>query len=234
MKAVMLSVQPKWCELIANGEKTVEVRKTRPKLEAPFKVYIYCTKGKDRLLEIIKEGDEFFGEVYKGKTKFIKGYESWFTRENGGKVIGEFICDEIHEFESEFWDDETYEAIREVITPEDFAEHGEYEYKMIASNDWQNHRKNWLCKESCVSWKELRKYIGTGINIFYGWHISQLKIYDEPKGLWKFFKPCDGCDKIGTMRCTEELSPCRSKVLTRPPQSWCYTEERRGGKNETY
>ena len=44
MKAVMISIQPKCCELIANGKKTVEVRKTRPKLETPFKVYIYETK----------------------------------------------------------------------------------------------------------------------------------------------------------------------------------------------
>ena len=42
-KAVLLSIRPKWCEKIARGEKTIEVRKTRPKLETPFKAYIYCT-----------------------------------------------------------------------------------------------------------------------------------------------------------------------------------------------
>ena len=42
-KAAMLSIRPKWCEKIAGGEKTIEVRKTKPKLEAPFKCYIYCT-----------------------------------------------------------------------------------------------------------------------------------------------------------------------------------------------
>ena len=44
-KAVMLSIRPKWCEKIASGEKTIEVRKTRPKLDTPFKVYIYCTQS---------------------------------------------------------------------------------------------------------------------------------------------------------------------------------------------
>ncbi len=44
--AVLLSVRPKWCELIASGKKTVEIRKTRPKIETPFKCYIYCTKPK--------------------------------------------------------------------------------------------------------------------------------------------------------------------------------------------
>ena len=45
-KAVMLSIRPKWCEKIASGEKTIEVRKTKPKLETPFKCYIYCTLPK--------------------------------------------------------------------------------------------------------------------------------------------------------------------------------------------
>ena len=44
MKSVLISIQPKYCELIVNGKKTIEVRKTRPKLETPFKVYIYQTK----------------------------------------------------------------------------------------------------------------------------------------------------------------------------------------------
>lgn len=35
MKAVLISIRPKWCEKIASGEKTVEVRKTKPKLETP-------------------------------------------------------------------------------------------------------------------------------------------------------------------------------------------------------
>lgn len=42
-KAVLISIKPKWCDLIRRGRKTVEVRKTCPKLEVPFKVYIYET-----------------------------------------------------------------------------------------------------------------------------------------------------------------------------------------------
>ena len=49
-KAVLLSIRPEWCEKILGGEKTVEIRKTRPKLEPPFKCYIYCTlAGSDSL-----------------------------------------------------------------------------------------------------------------------------------------------------------------------------------------
>lgn len=73
MKAVLISIQPKWCELIASRKKTVEVRKTRPKLETPFKVYIYRTKG----------------YVHHLCNKM------WWKMPVGGNVIGEFVCDAI-------------------------------------------------------------------------------------------------------------------------------------------
>lgn len=75
MKAVLISIKPKWCELIASGEKTVEVRKTKPKLETPFKCYIYCTK------------DYSLGEWFLS--------EDFFAPPAQGKVIGEFVCDRI-------------------------------------------------------------------------------------------------------------------------------------------
>lgn len=43
MKTVLISIQPKWCELILSGDKTLEIRKNKPKLITPFKCYIYCT-----------------------------------------------------------------------------------------------------------------------------------------------------------------------------------------------
>lgn len=69
-KAVLLSISPRWCGLIASGKKTIEVRKTRPKIETPFKVYIYCTNDR--------------------KNHFWTG-----KRYSYAKVIGEFICDSI-------------------------------------------------------------------------------------------------------------------------------------------
>lgn len=59
MKEVLISIRPEWCELIASGKKTVEVRKTRPKFETPFKCYIYCTRKsvpipKSRILHEIR------------------------------------------------------------------------------------------------------------------------------------------------------------------------------------
>jgi predicted transcriptional regulator len=81
MKSVLISIQPKWCELIASGEKTVEIRKTRPKLEPvdePFKCYIYETQGKTETPWIDEDGHM----IFRGR----------------GMVIGEFICDRVSIF----------------------------------------------------------------------------------------------------------------------------------------
>ena len=71
-EAVMISIRPKWCELIASGRKTVEIRKTRPKLQPPFRCYIYMTAGNASI------------QTPKGT-----------HHHSGGKcVIGEFTCKE--------------------------------------------------------------------------------------------------------------------------------------------
>ena len=83
-KAVLISIRPEWCEKIINGRKTIEVRKTRPKLETPFKCYVYRTKG--TVPHIIN------GE--------------WVQMEVGGTVVGEFTCDAITRVNiCGFWDD---------------------------------------------------------------------------------------------------------------------------------
>lgn len=85
MKSVLISIQPKWVNKIASGEKTIEVRKTRPKLETPFKCYIYQTKNKDN-------------SIYKQyKVNDIRS----------GKVIGEFTCDRIYKFAGRWFGDYT-------------------------------------------------------------------------------------------------------------------------------
>lgn len=83
MKAILMPIRPEWCNLIASGKKTVEIRKTQPRMEMPFKVYIYCTspntKDPNRLLEVHNYEDQ---KIYKCN----------------GKVIGEFVCDKIESF----------------------------------------------------------------------------------------------------------------------------------------
>ena len=82
MKSVLISIQPKWCELIASGKKTVEVRKTKPKLPTPFKCYIYESSGNHRV------GNENFNVYLKGKGR--------------NKVIVEFVCNEIECFTTDY------------------------------------------------------------------------------------------------------------------------------------
>lgn len=48
-KAVLISIRSGWCQKIMEGRKTIEVRKTRPKMDTPFKCYIYCTTGRPDL-----------------------------------------------------------------------------------------------------------------------------------------------------------------------------------------
>ena len=154
MRSVLISIQPKWCELIASGKKTVEVRKTKPKMEPPFKCYIYCTKHPKGLITV--------------------------NRQNAvcnRKVIGEFVCDKVFDI---------------CIAMSSHGDLPGYPFPC-----------------TCLTDKEILQYLGNG-KTGYGWHISDLVIYDEPKGLFEFQKfprklPFD--------------------PVQRPPQSWCYVEE---------
>jgi predicted transcriptional regulator len=168
VKSVLISIQPKWCELIANGKKTVEVRKTKPKLDTPFKVYIYCTQG----------------VVWADYCHFVKG--------GRGKVIGEFVCNEIT-----------------------VAERGSY----------------CVLPKSKTMLDELDLLEYADGKPIYGWHISDLVIYDKPKELSEFWK-LGKCPYAYGMLCTYEGHCYRAgqeircgETLTRPPQSWCYVEE---------
>ena len=204
-KAVMLSIRPKWCEKIARGEKTIEVRKTRPKLETPFKCYIYCTKAKERLIAILKDGDENYGETYHGKPVFIKLDEGsvcdmWGKRQ---KVIGEFVCDRISPLHNICTDD----------------------WKRLAGG-LHNIEKE-LVNQACLTEAQLHTYAG-GKNCF-AWHISDLKIYDTPKELIEFhtWKKCKSCSKSGyeSTACIYDENCMVPVAITKAPQSWCYVEE---------
>lgn len=182
MKSVLISIQPKWVEKIASGEKTIEVRKTKPKIDTPFKCYIYATKTGERL---VLESDKVF-EISKSIT---------------GKVIGEFVCDKIGTL---VYDDTTFRY--------------PYYYGFGSLGG---------TAKMCLSHDELMKY-GKGKTL-YGWHISNLVIYDKPKELSEFYKlkKCNSCKVSGyeSSACIFD-EDCKVPVqIKRPPQSWCYVEE---------
>ena len=105
-KAVLISIHPKWCELIANGKKTIEARKNKPKLYAPFKCYIYCTKGNP------KDPHELL-EIHGSDGKI---------RKTNGMVMGEFVCDKIYPinvFENGTIQDWNYHDLQAACVPYD-------------------------------------------------------------------------------------------------------------------
>ena len=166
MIAVLISIRPKWCEKIISGEKTIEVRKTRPKMDTPFRGYIYRTKGT-------------VPHIINGK---------WVQMEVGGTFIAEFTCDRIYELEMRSPGGSYYVKGEDQPTTNDVARH------------------------SCLTLWDMHEYLQAGKG--YGWHISNLRIYDHPRDLWEF---------AGLQRETEfGLAP---KPITRPPQSWRYVEE---------
>ena len=157
-KAVLISIRPEWCEKIVSGQKTIEVRKTRPKIATPFKCYIYQTKHR-WVFSLLR--------TRFGKYALADRLESAF-----GMVIGEFVCDRLVK-----------------------AECGQY-CRLLSTLYTQ------------ILPQELFNY--ANYKPIYGWHISNLVIYDKPKELKEFSKYWDYF--------IDNQTP-------RPPRSWCYVED---------
>ena len=179
-KAVLISILPEWCEKIVSGEKTIEVRKTRPKMDTPFKCYIYKTMT--GYVSRSKENDILVPVTY-------------------GKVIGEFICDNVY----------FYERI----------------YGIEGENDCIYNTCSFDEEYTQMTDKQIGEY-GKGKPLF-GWSISNLKIYDTPKELSSFLKPCPYgdvscflCDKSGY---NADMHIDCFNTVERPPQSWMYVED---------
>ena len=169
MISILASIRPIWCEKIFDGSKTLELRKTKPKANPPFKVYIYCANSMEKIISI-----------------------GPYRLRGNGRVCAEFICDYI---------------LRHCETTNaDVAE-----------------------QQSLVRRENIYWYSGCGNHEIFGWHISQLKIYDEPRPLTNYHRPCPN-----SLRCescamhNEHPTPiCGNYALEirRPPQSWMYAED---------
>lgn len=169
--AVLISIRPEWGKKILNGEKTLEIRKTEPKINTPFKCYIYCTLGG----EVISYNDYCGYDMQDFREDFIAN----------GKVVAEFTCDNIHSILAEEFivlEDAENTLKGSLLSPSEAKEYA----------GWKPGSYRWDCKP------------------IYGWHISELKVYDKPKNLSDFFqwRKYDGHHR-----------------MNRPPQSWCYVEE---------
>ena len=223
-KAIITSIRLWFFYLICEGLKPDEIRKSAPK-ESNLNNYFYISKT---------NAERDLAKIPSEK----RGYYKKFI----GKVGGKFIYGKVTRYQSEFWDNKTYECIREIYEPDDFDEYGEYGFYHIAANGDENE----VCRRSCLSWNELRDYVGEGIKEFYAWHISNLVVYDEPLNLGEFYKVgyfdelshllSSQADYIG-MGCYSNHEDEFNKMfddlddeyrIKRPPQSWQYVERKDG------
>ena len=213
MKAVLLGIRPEWCSRIFSGWKTVEIRKTRPvSLKEPFKCYIYCTKG-----------TKFFCWKAVDHLYFDDRSHNLFDRRTDGMVVGEFIC-------------------RKIDTIQRMGIDNNFDYCYLSLNEFGNDDiaiEIQDIKKSLIPKHELNAY-GKSAPKLFAWHISELKIYDNPKPLSCFSK--HGFSSLfGTSVCGNEdckyYEPSDDRMvpptcglneycsLHRPPQSWRYVEE---------
>lgn len=209
MKAILMSIRPEWCDLIIRGQKTLEVRKTRPKLETPFKVYIYCT---------LSGSDSLFMDVL---NRDVAAWNRGGWPEKKGRVIGEFVCDKI-------------DKLVHVGTMMDI---NILTLDILTLDGWYKPAGE-LLQAACLTEAAAKKYL-QGRN-GYGWHISNLKIYDKPRDLdefsrFGFFGMGRSNCVCGNWRCENyepsgnHMIPPTCKIdgcsICRPPQSWCYVED---------
>ena len=195
-KAVMLSIRPKWCEKICSGEKTIEVRKTRPKLETPFKCYIYCTMDHPYISVSCGELDKL-------------NYRTNTVGRCNGKVIGEFTCDRID------WITHIgYTGIPNLV-----------ETRICDVATMRTSPTGGLLNAACLTPKMLNDYLAGGDG--YGWHISDLRIYDQSQKLTEFRRPCPNdlyCEACAMYSNNNGICNNGALPLRRPPQSWCYVD----------
>lgn len=199
MKSVLITIKPYYVFLIIAHkmgwniprEKTIEVRKDFPKNNAWNRVvHIYC--GKDK----------------KSFTRIPKQYQPLMEKLSG-KVVGEFVCDQIEDFSK--WESDYAALLRHI------------------------------CLYAGTNYCDLDKYL-RGEKKGYGWHISSLNVYDEPKALDGFYQKLPqkildsgnyDCRKEWNVVCMDypeggdycEECPFGGRVcLKRPPQSWLYVD----------
>ena len=206
MKSILISDHAKWCALMMNGKKKVEVRKGTALYKAIQKLideygyaefYVCCTKGN---YDIVRESSPYSNvphytcvKINKKLSKDLPEYE-YSSR---GKVAFKFRCYKVEEIETSHdrFDEEIWYSTGS-MEEEDILEH------------------------SCLNSDELDNYLygekGTAI------HISDLEIFDKPKELSEFksYKKNIVNTKINGMVFETELD----NSIIKAPQSYMFIE----------
>lgn len=161
----------------------------------------------------------FKGYIYccKAKSQWrYSDYEGAYENSKGEivyaqqHIIGEFMCDEIIEWQYDKG----------------------HQYYVDYPDDCTSYFPYLKCHSEATGLKcsEIEK-LGKGKPL-YGLHISDLKIYDKPKELSEFERPCTykgicySCERFrpNGIPLPAPYGFCETKI-TRAPQGWCYVEE---------
>lgn len=212
MKSILISIKPEWVAKILNGDKTIEIRKTMPKTELPCKVYIYCTKNKNRPL------------AFHETTQRYHTFPINVSNKLNGKVVAEFTLNKIDTIE--------------ICDPFVFRNNEQEDWWWFKSNACLDCEQIM----SYIGYGSDHDGWGNEYDKGYAWHIDNLKIYDKPKELSDFHKPLSDKDfeegnyslecagEVACMDWPEGSEYCAdciyggAKPLTKAPQSWCYVE----------
>lgn len=200
-RAIILSVQPEWVALILDHIKRGEVRKVIPCLPLPFKVYVYCTKS----------GGFLYRSNNTGKLVLTKPEHRDAILRNrhielSGKVVCEFVCDEI------------------------------IEANISTDDNGERFIDNPIALEgTCLTERQVLEYRKNEGPI-YTMKISDLKTYLPAKGLYEFYHKCTkmqcyGCEHLRHQKVNREEYDYDCQYIggcipiERAPQNFCYVEE---------
>lgn len=159
MKSIVISIRPKWVARILNNEKTIEIRKSKPKEQVEW-VYIYCTKpdirSRYRIGRLGFSNDEVYklpnGSIEYGDSVELMAYDD-FDHNNffNGKIVARFKIGNIDKIQTALAYNENIDEIE---------------------------------KNSNLTLTDIMRY-AEGKNV-YGWHIQKLEIFDKLKELSEF------------------------------------------------
>ena len=199
MISIMLTNSLESCRQIIYNNSELSLRRSVPKIETPFKCYIYCS-----LIDSKRFMYSLFSKFGEYEAVRIWNSENWSDLK--GKVIGEFICDEVYTWpyndKAERYDIEADDANR-------FNLH---------SHDLFSYGKGNLLRGLHIT--DLKIYdTPRSINEF-GYVCSSFDTCEN----------CDNCDyhyySNTPSSGIEEACTCDGvKTLKRAPRSWCYVEE---------
>ncbi len=201
--AVLISIRPEWVEKILSGEKTLELRKNKPKLEVPFKVYIYCTNQKNTILWNARS------YIY-----IDDHNHNAFDRCWNGSVVGEFVCDKIT------W-----------LNHVGFS--GLPGIRLVAMRDMCTIDGSFDFSESCLTTPQIEKYLGGKDGYAWHISNLKIYDAPKELTEFHTWKKCKSCSKSGyeSTACIYDENCMVPVAITKAPQSWCYVEELINGQS---